>query len=58
MTPATARAAAAVARLRSGREADRERAWRAGLVPLAGCSPAPSGAGCRASREAAGGWAT
>jgi succinate-semialdehyde dehydrogenase/glutarate-semialdehyde dehydrogenase len=31
----TVRAAAAVARLRSGREADRERAWRGGLVPLA-----------------------
>ena len=30
----TFRAAAAVARLRSQREADRERAWRAGLVPL------------------------
>jgi len=31
----TTRAANAVARLRSGREADRERAWRAGIVPLA-----------------------
>ncbi len=31
----TSRAAAAVARLRSGREVDRERAWRAGFVPLA-----------------------
>jgi acyl-CoA reductase-like NAD-dependent aldehyde dehydrogenase len=30
----TTRAAVAVARLRSEREADRERAWRAGLVPL------------------------
>ena len=29
------RAARAVARLRSGREADRERAWRAGALPLA-----------------------
>src|SRR6202042_2442673 len=31
----TFRAAAAVARVRSQREADRERAWRAGVVPLA-----------------------
>jgi succinate-semialdehyde dehydrogenase/glutarate-semialdehyde dehydrogenase len=31
----TVRAANAIARLRSQREADRERAWRAGLVPIA-----------------------
>jgi acyl-CoA reductase-like NAD-dependent aldehyde dehydrogenase len=31
----TVRAAGAIARVRSQREADRERAWRAGLVPIA-----------------------
>ena len=48
----TARAARAVAQLRSAREADRERAWRHGALALAGSGRAPSLAACRAASGA------